>query len=277
MSVLEQFAPVFTARTWDYVPVVVAGGILTPGRRLVTTALRTMGLAHVAWFQNYHRVLNRAVWSSLTLSRILLGLLLVAFVPTGPSGARVPRSTRTVWRILVQHGRIVRVPRPVHEPVERPAPMTAWQLDYKDASTVPPEPEGKQGHVVEVLNTLDVGTSVLLAAQVGEDFTAETSVRAVAEVVQMQGLPDAVTFDRDPLSWLRYTSLLRRELGSYANGDNLADNALAALDWSVRSLLTAAGGIHHDRRPRRLGHTPCDLLALGTPPPRPGRTAVPRP
>jgi len=32
----------------------------------------------------YHRVLNRAVWSSLRASRILLGLLVAAFVPTGP-------------------------------------------------------------------------------------------------------------------------------------------------------------------------------------------------
>jgi hypothetical protein len=29
--------------------------------------------------------------------------------------------------------------------------MTEWQLDFKDASTVPADPDGKQGHVVEVL------------------------------------------------------------------------------------------------------------------------------
>jgi hypothetical protein len=32
-------------------------------------------------FQNFHRVLNRASWSSRTVSRILLGLLVAAFVP----------------------------------------------------------------------------------------------------------------------------------------------------------------------------------------------------
>jgi hypothetical protein len=84
MSVLAQFAPVFSARIWGYVPVLVAGSILAPGRRLVTTVLRTMGLAQVAWFQNYHRVLNRAVWSPLAISRILLGLLIAACVPSGP-------------------------------------------------------------------------------------------------------------------------------------------------------------------------------------------------
>jgi hypothetical protein len=113
-------------------------------------------------------------------------------------GAALPRSTGAVWRILERHGRIVRTHRPDHEPVERPAPLTSWQLDFKDASTVSIEPEGKRGHAVEVLNTLDVGTSVLLGADVRADYTAETSLRAVAELVQEQGLPDRVTFDRDP-------------------------------------------------------------------------------
>jgi Integrase core domain len=110
----------------------------------------------------------------------------------------LPRAPRTIWRILVQQGRIARPARPAHEPLERPEPLTSWQLDFKDASTVPAEPEGKRGHVVEVLNTVDVGTSLLLAAQAREDFTAETSVQAVAALVQAQGLPDQVTFDRDP-------------------------------------------------------------------------------
>jgi hypothetical protein len=37
-----------------------------------------------AHFQNYHRVLNRAQWSSHEAGRMLLGLLLDAFVPEGP-------------------------------------------------------------------------------------------------------------------------------------------------------------------------------------------------
>ena len=113
-------------------------------------------------------------------------------------GAALPRSTGAVWHILDRHGRIVRAHRPDHEPVERPAPLTSWHLDFKDASTVSVEPEGKRGHTVEVLNTLDVGASVLLGADVRADYTAETSLRAVAELVREQGVPDRVTFDRDP-------------------------------------------------------------------------------
>ncbi len=66
----------------------------------------------------------------------------------------LPRSQRTVWRILTQAGRIAHVVRPEREPVERPEPLAVWQIDFKDASTVPPEPDGKRQHVVEVLNVV---------------------------------------------------------------------------------------------------------------------------
>jgi hypothetical protein len=50
----------------------------------------------------------------------------------------LPRSTRTIWRILRRHGRIVPRPRRrPHEPLERATPLQAWQLDFKDVSTVP--------------------------------------------------------------------------------------------------------------------------------------------
>ncbi len=53
--------------------------------------------------------------------------------------------------------------------------MMAWQADFKDVSTVPADPQGKQQHVVETLNILDSGTSVLLDAQVRQDFSAEVA------------------------------------------------------------------------------------------------------
>ncbi len=84
LLLLQSFVPLFTARTWAYVPVLVAGSLLAPQRRLVSSALRVMGLAQVSWFTNFHRVLNRAVWSPLAVSKVLLGLLVAAFVPEGP-------------------------------------------------------------------------------------------------------------------------------------------------------------------------------------------------
>ena len=43
-----------------------------------------MGLNQERHFQNYHRVLNRAVWSNLALSLTLLRLLLNMFLSSGP-------------------------------------------------------------------------------------------------------------------------------------------------------------------------------------------------
>jgi hypothetical protein len=48
-----------------------------------------------------------------------------------------------------------------------------------------------------ILDTVDSGTSLLLGAQVRPDFTAETALRSVADLVQQQGLPTAITIDRD--------------------------------------------------------------------------------
>jgi len=113
-------------------------------------------------------------------------------------GLRLPRSTRTIWQVLRQHGRIAIPSERRHTPVERPEPMTAWQLDFKDVSTVPAETDGKQQHVVEVLNTVDTGTSILVNAQVREDFTAETTLEAIVETLRQQGRPETITMDRDP-------------------------------------------------------------------------------
>jgi hypothetical protein len=62
----------------------VAGAILAPGKRTVASALRAMGLEEERCFCRYHRVLSRATWSSREASRLLLGLLVEAFVPEGP-------------------------------------------------------------------------------------------------------------------------------------------------------------------------------------------------
>lgn len=80
MTVLQHFAPVFSERIWDWVQVMIIGAILTPQKRTVTSVLRIMGLSGERQFQNYHRVLNRVHWSGLEASRILLGLLVSAFV-----------------------------------------------------------------------------------------------------------------------------------------------------------------------------------------------------
>ena len=78
---MEPFRAAFTAPTWRHVLILMTGAILIPGRRTVASALRVMGLEQVAHFTNYHRVLNRNIWSGRWLSRRLFRLLVDAFVP----------------------------------------------------------------------------------------------------------------------------------------------------------------------------------------------------
>jgi hypothetical protein len=81
IHVLRHFELAFSEPVWEWARILLLGAILAPGKRTVTAALRVMGLSQERQFQNYHRVLNRATWSSRMLSRILLRLLLRAFVP----------------------------------------------------------------------------------------------------------------------------------------------------------------------------------------------------
>jgi hypothetical protein len=83
VQALAPFAPLFSKRVFRHVQVLVAGAILAPGKRTVASALRAVGLDQEKRFHRYHRVLSRAGWSSRKASRVLLGLLLEAFVPEG--------------------------------------------------------------------------------------------------------------------------------------------------------------------------------------------------
>lgn len=84
ITILRAFARLFSKRIWEHTRILLIGAILSPAERTVTAALRVMGLSGEKHFQNYHRVLNRAVWSSLEASHILLGLLISAFASSGP-------------------------------------------------------------------------------------------------------------------------------------------------------------------------------------------------
>ena len=77
------FAPVFSRPVWQHVHVLLTGAVLAPGKRTVTAILQIMGRSAASDFQTYHRVLNRAVWSPLTASRLLLRLSVAVFSPSG--------------------------------------------------------------------------------------------------------------------------------------------------------------------------------------------------
>ena len=80
IPVLRTFEPVISEGVWEWAKILLVGAILAPGKRTVTSALRVMGLSNEAQYQNYHRVLNRAVWCSRRLSERLLRQIVATFV-----------------------------------------------------------------------------------------------------------------------------------------------------------------------------------------------------
>lgn len=82
-TVIAPFAPLFSDAVWYYAQILLIGAILAPGKRTVSAVLYVLGQKDDRQYQNYHRVLNRAKWSSFTASKILLGLLVAAFVAAG--------------------------------------------------------------------------------------------------------------------------------------------------------------------------------------------------
>jgi hypothetical protein len=83
-NLILAFAPLFSKGVWSAVQVLLAGAILAVGPRTVSAVLRVMGLSEEEQFQKYHRVLNRAKWSTIAASRQLLLVLIDALVAKGP-------------------------------------------------------------------------------------------------------------------------------------------------------------------------------------------------
>ena len=110
VTLIAVFAPVFSRRVWQHVQVLLAGAILAPGRRTVTALLRVMGLSDERHFQTYHRVLNRAVWSSLEVSRILLGILVCTFAATGTIVLGLDETIERRWGAKIKARGIYRDP-----------------------------------------------------------------------------------------------------------------------------------------------------------------------
>jgi hypothetical protein len=98
------------------------------------------------------------------------------------------------------------------------------QIDWKDPG-VPADPsgDGKKRHVLEVLNFVDTGTSILLSAQVQGDFHARTALAAIFDFMREHGRPRRFSFDHDP-RWVGgpggwdFPSALLRSLASVEVG-----------------------------------------------------------
>ena len=76
VPILRPFSTLFQQRTWTKAQILLVGAILSLRKRTITSALRVMGFSDDSGFAKYHHVLNRAVFSSLQLSGVMLSLLI---------------------------------------------------------------------------------------------------------------------------------------------------------------------------------------------------------
>ena len=83
--ILESFRKLFSPSVRGRAQTLVMGAILCQGNRTVASCLRAVGLGNSPDFYNYHNVLRRAHWSGLAAAKILLGGLIVLFVPANAS------------------------------------------------------------------------------------------------------------------------------------------------------------------------------------------------
>jgi hypothetical protein len=97
IPILAQFAPVFTAPTYQKALLLVVGTILAKGRRTVTSALRAVGHTQTADWAKYHHVLNRARWSGLQVSERLLLVLVATFGAAGGVTIAVDETLERRW------------------------------------------------------------------------------------------------------------------------------------------------------------------------------------
>lgn len=77
VTLLFPFQHLFDRRTWRKAQLLVVGAILAPAERTVSSALSILGIGQSGDFAIFHRVLNRARWEPLQLSRVLLLLVVV--------------------------------------------------------------------------------------------------------------------------------------------------------------------------------------------------------
>ena len=122
------------------------------------------------------------------------------YLPRSPEvdGERLPRSTRTIWKILRAGDRIANKRSRPREPHESLDPFMELQLDFKDVVQQDPVVSSKQAHAVEVFDAVDVGTSLWLMGEPSAGYTAETVFAPLMQLLEQIGLPQRVRFDRDP-------------------------------------------------------------------------------
>lgn len=105
---------------------------------------------------------------------------------------RLPRSSKTVWRILSANGLIAKKSKRVTEPIDLPAPMEEWEIDFGEVWI---ENEG----VFEMFLAVDRGTSrVVFLDGMLNGYNAQAALDVLLQLFIINGTPKRLRFDRDP-------------------------------------------------------------------------------
>jgi hypothetical protein len=83
VAILQGFASVFTAPTFQTFVLLASGWCLSHRHRFVTELIQSSGSVHHGHHSCYHRFFSHAAWSLDHLSRTLARLLVRTFLPTG--------------------------------------------------------------------------------------------------------------------------------------------------------------------------------------------------
>ncbi len=109
-TLISHFRSHFSNRLWKLALTLLVGAILSPNKRTVTACLRIMGLHREKRFLKYHRVLSRAVWSSLAPSQTLLLLLVSTLATAGTLIIDIDDTIERRWGLKIKARGIYRDP-----------------------------------------------------------------------------------------------------------------------------------------------------------------------
>jgi hypothetical protein len=97
LALIIGYSGLFSKPVFVHVRLLLAGAILAPGKRTITSVLRVLGLSQETKFHKYHRVLSLARWCALQGARILLSQLLDAFLADGPVVVGIDETVERRW------------------------------------------------------------------------------------------------------------------------------------------------------------------------------------
>ncbi len=117
----------------------------------------------------------------------------------------------SIYKALHERGYVQPRRKAEHFPLDLPAPMEEWEMDFGEIYLGPFE------GILEFFLVVDRGTSRVIYLEGGHGYRAESALEAVVRLFAQHGLPKRLRFDRDPRlwgSWTRdsYPSILVRML-----------------------------------------------------------------